>query len=158
AQASTVTFDAATFEIWGALLNGARLRCISREVLLEPRMLSEELREGGVSKIFVTTALFNNMARCAPEGFSSCREVLFGGEKVDVEYVREVLKRGGPERLLHVYGPTETTTYATSGEVRGEDVKEGETIAIGRPISNTRVYVLDEGMRAAPVGVVGELY
>src|SRR5262249_23591546 len=81
-----------------------------------------------------------------------------GGEKVDVEYVREVLKRGGPERLLHVYGPTETTTYATSGEVRGEDVKEGETIAIGRPISNTRVYVLDEGRRAAPGGVVGELY
>jgi amino acid adenylation domain-containing protein/non-ribosomal peptide synthase protein (TIGR01720 family) len=158
AQASTVSFDAATFEIWGALLHGARLHCISRDLMLQPELLSNELKEHGVTTIFLTTALFNQVARYAPEAFDECREVLFGGEKVDARWVAEVVKRGGPERLLHVYGPTETTTFATYREVHREEVKEWETIPIGQPIGTTQVYVLDGSLRPAPAGVAGELY
>ncbi len=78
--------------------------------------------------------------------------------RYDPVWVAEVLKREGPERLLHVYGPTETTTFATFREICREEIKEGETIPIGQPISNTRVYVLDRSLRPTPVGVGGELY
>ncbi len=158
AQASTISFDAATFEIWGALLHGARLYCISRDLLLQPRLLAEELITQGINTIFLTTALFNQVARSEPRAFKGCREVLIGGEKLDSGWVAEVLKREGPERLLNVYGPTETTTFATFKEICREEIKEGETIPIGQPISNTRVYVLDRSLRPTPVGVGGELY
>ncbi len=83
AQASTISFDAATFEIWGALVHGARLHCISRDLLLQPGLLAEELIAEEVSTIFLTTALFNQVARSEPRAFKGCREILFGGEKVD---------------------------------------------------------------------------
>jgi thioesterase domain-containing protein/acyl carrier protein len=83
--------------------------------------------------------------------------VLFGGEAVEPRWVREVMVEGGPERLLHVYGPTETTTYATWYHV--QQVEEGAaTIPIGRPIANTEAYVLDGRMQPVPIGVPGELY
>src|SRR5215213_1515021 len=144
AQASNASFDAATFEIWGALLNGARLCIIPPAVVLSP-------------VVFLTTALFNQMAREAVTGFSGLRHLLFGGQAVEPQWVAQVLESGYPGRLLHVYGPTESTTYATWEEVR--EVKEGaRSIPIGKPLTNTTQYVLGAGMEVAPVGVVGELY
>lgn len=157
AQASTASFDAATFEIWGALLNGARLVGFTRDVILSPRDFVAKLREHEISTIFVTTALFNQLASEVPEGFSSLRNVLFGGEAVDPKWVKEVLRNGPPERLLHVYGPTENTTFSTWYLVR--NVSEGATtVPIGRAISNTQTYVLDRNLQLAPIGVPGELY
>ncbi|HKX31502.1 MAG TPA: condensation domain-containing protein, partial [Blastocatellia bacterium] len=158
AQGATVTFDAATFEIWGALINGGRVQCLEREALLDPVRLRAELREHGVSTIFLTTALFNQVAREAPDALNGCREVLFGGEQVDAGCVAAVMKSGGPGRLLHVYGPTETTTFATGGEVGRTEVGAGWTIPIGGPISQTRAYCLDSRLRPVPAGVTGELY
>ncbi|HYG82148.1 MAG TPA: amino acid adenylation domain-containing protein, partial [Pyrinomonadaceae bacterium] len=157
AQASNSSFDAATFEIWGALLHGARLVGISKEVALSPAEMGRELREQGVSALFLTTALFNQLAEAAPGCFGGVRHLLFGGEAVDARRVRQVLRDGKPERLLHVYGPTESTTFATWHPV--EEVGEDDvTVPIGRPLSNTELYVLDAGMRPVAVGVVGELY
>jgi amino acid adenylation domain-containing protein len=157
AQASNASFDAATFEIWGALLHGARLVGVNREVLLSPTALAAQLRRDRVSTLFLTTALFNQMARQQPDGFSSLKHLLFGGEMVDVECVRQVLESGGPARLLHVYGPTETTTFASWWEVAGVSL-EADNLPIGRPLSNTELYVLDEQAQPVPVGAVGELY
>jgi amino acid adenylation domain-containing protein len=157
AQASNASFDAATFEVWGALLNGACVVGVSRDVSLSPRELGAALREQGVTILFLTTALFNAVAREDVGAFSGLRHLLFGGEAVDPATVREVRRRGSPGRLLHVYGPTETTTFATWHRV--EDVAEGaSTVPIGRPIANTRVYVLDDALRPVPVGVAGELF
>ncbi|HEX7334404.1 MAG TPA: amino acid adenylation domain-containing protein [Pyrinomonadaceae bacterium] len=157
AQASTVSFDAATFELWGALLHGGRLQYVSREVLLQPQQLERELAAHGVTTLFLTTALFNQVAQYAPAAFAGCRELLFGGEQVEPRWVAAVLESGGrPQRLLHVYGPTESTTFATWVEVR--EVNGGATIPIGRPLSNTQIYVVDEGGALVGVGVVGELY
>ncbi|MBW8873686.1 MAG: non-ribosomal peptide synthase/polyketide synthase [Acidobacteria bacterium] len=156
AQASNSAFDAATFEIWGALLNGARLVGIERETLLSPSLLSAELRRESVSVLFLTTALFNQMAREVPAAFVTLRVLLFGGERVDPETVRTVLRDGPPAHLLHVYGPTETTTFATWQRV--EAVPPGETVPIGRPLANGTLYVLAAGLTQQPVGVPGELY
>jgi amino acid adenylation domain-containing protein len=157
AHASNCSFDAATFEIWGALLAGAKLVVVPREVALAPEELAGFLRRERVSTIFLTTALFNQVALTCPDAFRSVRHVLFGGEAVDPRPARLVLEHGAPERLLHVYGPTETTTYATWHLVR-EVPSDVASIPIGRPIANTRAYVLDRERQLVPVGVPGELY
>jgi amino acid adenylation domain-containing protein len=156
AQASNSSFDAATFEVWGALLNGGLLVGIERETLLAPDRLTEALHREGISVLFVTTALFNQIARETPGGLASLRCLLFGGELVDPTAVCTVLRDGPPARLLHVYGPTETTTFATWHRV--ESVLPGETVPIGRPLANGTLYVLAAGLIPQPAGVPGELY
>jgi acyl-CoA synthetase (AMP-forming)/AMP-acid ligase II/acyl carrier protein len=80
---------------------------------------------------------------------------MFGGEKVEPRWVKRVLARGAPQRLLHVYGPTETCTFATWHLV--SHVGDETNIPIGRPIANTTAYVVDRAMRLQPIGAVGEL-
>jgi amino acid adenylation domain-containing protein len=157
AQASNSSFDAATFEIWGALLHGATLVVIPKEVLISPRHLAEQIRKLRISVLFLPTALFNQVASEIPGAFSSLRYLLFGGEAVDPRSVREVLKSERPQRLLHMYGPTESTTYALWHGVESLSA-EASTVAIGRPLSNTQVYLLDEYQQPVPVAVAGELY
>jgi amino acid adenylation domain-containing protein len=157
AQASNSSFDAATFEIWGALLNGAKLAGLSKATLLRPSDLAEFLEREKITILFLTTALFNQIAAEAPRAFRLLKHLLFGGEAVDPNSVRTILREGPPERLLHVYGPTENTTFSSWHLV--EEVPEGATtIPIGRPISNTELYVLDPNLEPLPAGVAGELH
>ncbi|MEW5928183.1 MAG: non-ribosomal peptide synthase/polyketide synthase, partial [Gemmatimonadota bacterium] len=157
AQVSTLAFDAASFEVWGALLNGGALVVLERDATLSPAAFAAELRERRVTAVFVTTALFNRVARDEPGAFGSVRHVLFGGEAVDPQSVRRVLEAGGPERLLHVYGPTETTTFASWHPVRR--VEPGAaTVPIGGPLANTTLYVLDARGEPVPPGLPGELF
>jgi amino acid adenylation domain-containing protein len=157
AQASNSSFDAATFEVWGALLHGATLIGVSQNVLLAPRDLATHLRSNRITTLFLTTALFNQIAAEVPDAFHTLKHVLFGGEACDPKSVKEILTHGRPQRLLHVYGPTETTTFASWYEVKS--VGEGvTTLPIGQPLSNTTFYVLDKYGQIAPVGVPGELY
>ena len=152
AQASNASFDAATFEIWGALLHGGCLIGVDKDVALAPVEFATELRDRRITTLFLTTALFNQIAREAPWGFSGLTHLLFGGEAVDPSCVRDVLEKGRPQRLLHVYGPTENTTYSSWHLV--DDVPEGATtVPIGGPISYTQLYVLDETLRPVPIGV-----
>ncbi|HKE59473.1 MAG TPA: amino acid adenylation domain-containing protein, partial [Pyrinomonadaceae bacterium] len=156
AQASNASFDAATFEIWGALLNGARLVILQKDVVLSPRQLAAAIEQEKINIVFLTTALFNQMAAEVPQVFRA-RGVLFGGEAVDPRWVRDVLEKGRPERFLHVYGPTESTTYASWHLI--EDLASTDTtVPIGKGISGTQLYLLDEYRRPVPVGVSGELY
>ncbi|WP_442936423.1 non-ribosomal peptide synthase/polyketide synthase [Nostoc sp.] len=157
AQASNHAFDAATFEIWGALLNGARLVGVNKDLALSPQEFAAFMRSQRISVLFLTTALFNQIAQEVPSAFNSLRHLLFGGEAVNPKWVKEVLKNGAPQRLLHVYGPTENTTFTSWYLV--QDVPEGATtIPIGQPISNTQIYLLDSQLQPVGVGVPGELY
>ncbi|HEU5124960.1 MAG TPA: amino acid adenylation domain-containing protein [Verrucomicrobiae bacterium] len=156
AQASNTSFDAATFEIWGALLNGAKLAGISMDIALSPKDFARELREQKISVLFLTTALFNQIAAEKPDAFSAARVVMFGGEAVDPKWVRAVLKHP-PQHLLHVYGPTENTTFSTWHEIR-EVAPDATTIPIGKPLANSECFILDSDLNPAPVGVPGELH
>ncbi|HSV52507.1 MAG TPA: amino acid adenylation domain-containing protein, partial [Burkholderiaceae bacterium] len=158
AQASNSSFDAATFEIWGALLNGARLVILPKEVLLVSEQLAAHVARHSITALFLTTALFNEHALRDPGLFRGIRHLLFGGEVADPVAVRNVANaQGRPERLLHVYGPTEVTTFATWHEVPQAGPARA-SVPIGRPIANTRCLVLDAQRQLQPVGVVGELY
>ncbi|HVG45249.1 MAG TPA: amino acid adenylation domain-containing protein, partial [Longimicrobium sp.] len=157
AQASNASFDALTFEAWGAFLNGATLVGIPRDVLLSPPALREMLRDERITTLYQTTALLNQLSREQPDVFAPLRDVLFGGQAADADSVRRLLKAGGPERLLHMYGPTETTAWCSWEQV--EHVAEDAlTVSVGRATGNQRIYLLDAALKPAPVGVSGEAY
>jgi amino acid adenylation domain-containing protein len=156
AQASNVSFDAAVFEIWGALLNGATVVGIDRDVLLSAPALGRTLREEGITHLYQTAALFNQHVREQVDVYASLRQLVFGAEAVGTESVRRMLREGKPERVLHEYGPTEATVWCTLEEVE-EVAEDAPTVLIGRPIPNARGYVLDPAGEPLPVGVPGEL-
>src|SRR5438105_5874581 len=124
AQVSNFSFDAATFEIWGALLNGGRLVGIASDVALSPKDFARELCEQGITAIFLTSALFNQVASEAPGAFETLRTVIAGGEALDPKWVRAVLKHRPPQRLVNGYGPTENTTFTCCHTIRdlGDEV------------------------------------
>ncbi|HYR08202.1 MAG TPA: amino acid adenylation domain-containing protein, partial [Longimicrobium sp.] len=157
AQASNASFDALTFEAWGAFLNGATLVGIPRDVLLSPPAFREMLREERITTLYQTTALLNQLSREQPDVFAPLRDVLFGGQAVDADSVRRLLKAGKPQRLLHMYGPTETTAWCSYENV--EHVAEDAlTVSVGRGTGNQRIYLLDTALNPVPVGVPGEAY
>ncbi len=157
AHVSNCSFDASTFEIWSALLSGATLVVLDRETVLSPPRLAERLKSDGVTVLFLTTALFNVLAKQSPGAIANVSHVLFGGEQVDPQWVRRVLDENGPVRLLHVYGPTENTTFTSWYEVKSVPA-DAWTVPIGRAIANTRIYVLDRNKRPVAPGEPGELY
>ncbi len=157
AQVANASFDASTFEIWGPLLNGARLVGIGRDESLNPATFSACLKQRRVTTLFLTTALFNLVAKEAPDTFAQMRYVLFGGEAVTPKWVRRILEQGPPEHLLHVYGPTENTTFSTWHEVAAVPA-DATAVPIGLPIANSTAYALDDRMQPVAPGAVGELY
>jgi amino acid adenylation domain-containing protein len=157
AFAANPSFDATTMEVWAPLVNGGRIVVIGHEVFLDPDALARRLREQGVTALFVTTAVFNQYAAAIPGALAGLRYLLTGGERADPASFARVVNAGGTGTLIHCYGPTETTTFAVAHEIR--EVKEGaRSIPLGRPIGNTRVYLLDRVGAPVPVGVAGEMY
>jgi acyl-coenzyme A synthetase/AMP-(fatty) acid ligase/acyl carrier protein len=156
AQASNASFDAATFEVWGALLNGAALVLVPRDTALLAGALAHAVAERRISVLFLTTALFNQVARERPDAFAPLRVLLFGGEAADPAAVRRVLAAGRPGHLLHVYGPTENTTFSTWHPVR-EVPANAETVPIGHALAGSSAWVADERLRPAGDDAEGEL-
>ncbi|MGH9350162.1 MAG: amino acid adenylation domain-containing protein [Vicinamibacterales bacterium] len=156
AHVSNPSFDAATFEIWGALLNGGRLVVMPHDLVLTVDAFVAALRDSGVTTLTLTTPLFNEVVAHVPDVIGRMRHVLFGADRVDPASVATAIVHGAPERLLHVYGPTENMTFTTGFHVR-QAPKRGETVPIGRPVTDTCTYVLDRFRQPVPPGVIGEL-
>ena len=153
AHLSSLAFDAATFELWGPLLNGAAIVIVPHETALEPARLIALLRDQAVTSLFMTVALFNQVIDTDPAAFSTLDTVMFGGEACDPRRVSRVLAQP-PRRLLNVYGPTESTTFASYWEAR----HPCDAVPIGYPIANTELYVLDKAGQPVPPGSAGELF
>jgi amino acid adenylation domain-containing protein len=150
-------FDASTWEIWGALLNGAQLLVIAQPVLLDPIALRDTLEAHPVSILHLTIGLFNQYTDVLARLIPKLQYLLFGGEQADIKAVERVFANGRPRHLVHCYGPTETTTFATTFEI--EHMAQGSySLPIGRPIANTQVYILDAHLQPVPLGVTGELF
>jgi amino acid adenylation domain-containing protein len=157
AQVSNAAFDAATWEVWGALLAGARLVGIPRETALDPDELADALREQGVTQAFLPTSLFHRVAGARPDAFAGLRYLIVGGEAMDPTRSAAVLEMGGPAMLVNGYGPTEGTTFSTWHPVSGDEDRAAP-LPLGRPVANTGAYVLDARLEPVPPGVPGELY
>ncbi|QSX79617.1 non-ribosomal peptide synthetase [Agrilutibacter solisilvae] len=158
AHCSNPSFDASTWEIWGALLNGARLVIVPSAVVMDPVAFNRALVEARVNVAFLTVGLFNEYADALVEAFAGLRMLLTGGDVMDPRSALRVLGLMQPAaRLLNVYGPTEATTYATSFDV-DTAVDPIRPVPIGRPVPNTRVYILGSGGEPVPVGVPGEIH
>jgi amino acid adenylation domain-containing protein len=151
-----ISFDASTFEIWGALLNGGRL------VVMPPaptslKDLIRVIRNHRVTTLWLTAGLFNLLAEEELTDLHSLRQFLAGGDVLSPRHVRLVLEKLPNCRVINGYGPTENTTFTCCYAMRaGESIPE--PVPIGRPISNTQVYILDEKLRPVPIGAVGELF
>jgi amino acid adenylation domain-containing protein len=155
---SSLSFDASTFEIWGALLNGACLVVADSPILLSPEDLRRLLRTHAITTAFVTTAVFHRLAHQTPDIFGQLRNVAVGGDTLSPDSVRRVLASSSPpRRLINGYGPTENTTFTTAYLVRS--LPESATaVPIGRPIANTTCYILRDDGTLADVGERGELF
>ncbi|MEQ9306314.1 MAG: amino acid adenylation domain-containing protein, partial [Marinoscillum sp.] len=155
-QWSNYGFDGSSYEIFSTLMNGACLVLIEDEAVADVFRLAEQVIEKQVSVMFLTTALFNSFVDAHLEAFGGVRKILFGGEAVSSNHVLKAFNNLGPGKLIHVYGPTETTVFASSYPVN--QVSELENIPIGKPLANTRIWILDPHFKQVPVGAIGEMF
>ncbi len=157
-QLAPATFDAATFEIWGALLHGGRL-VLAPDGPPDLVQLEASIVRHRVSTLWLTASLFNAVVDHRPALLGHVRHLLTGGEALSPRHVRRALSHLAPDaRLVNGYGPTESTTFACCYPIRRELDAATTSIPIGRPIANTEVVVLDRSGQRVPVGVPGELY
>ncbi len=155
-QLATLSFDASTFEIWGSLLSGGCL-VLRTDPLPAIGELREFLQQEQITTLWLTAGLFHVLVE---EGFPRglpLRQLLAGGDVLSVKHVRAALGELGECLLVNGYGPTENTTFTCCHIMHGESLSE-TSVPIGRPVSNTRVYILDSDLGPVPVGVPGELY
>ncbi|GAA4897699.1 amino acid adenylation domain-containing protein [Stackebrandtia albiflava] len=158
AQASNGAFDAFTWECWAALVHGATIAVIDKDTVVDTPALKAALRGHGVTAMFLTAALFHQHLSDDPGVFDGLNTVLYGGEAVDRGTADRLAARGGSApTVVHVYGPTETTTFATAYRVTPGRHETTATQPIGSPIRNTTAYVVDSRMRPTGTGVAGEL-
>ena len=153
---SPLAFDASTFELWGALLNGARLVLLPPG-LPAPSAIGAAIGTHGVTTMLLTTGLFHLMVDERLEDLRPLRQLLTGGEVLSAEHVRKARSALPGCRIVNAYGPTENTVITCCYQVTDpEDFTL--SVPIGRPIANTQVHILDEALQPVPVGVAGELY
>jgi aspartate racemase len=155
-QLAPVTFDASTFEIWGALLNGARLELFPPHIpSLEE--LGSKIRRCRISTLWLTSGLFNQMVDHQLENLQGIKQLLAGGDALSPAHVAKASRALKGCQLINGYGPTENTTFTCCYRFP-RDWQPDQAVPIGKPIANTRVYILDEHMAPVPVGMPGELY
>jgi amino acid adenylation domain-containing protein len=157
AMAAPASFDASTFEVWGALLNGGTIRILSSPILSRIGPMLRLVARERPTVAFLTTALFERLARHSPRSLQDVDRLLFGGERCDPAVVLEFRDRFRGE-LVHVYGPTETTTFATAYAVPSATTGESQTtIPVGRAIRGVCVQVWDGAGDPVADGVSGEV-
>jgi thioesterase domain-containing protein len=154
-QLAPLAFDASTFEIWGALLNGCRL-VVHPPGTPTAHELARTLQLQRITTLWLTSGLFNVMMDAEPDALAQVRQVLAGGDVLSVPHVQALLDAKRDGAVVNGYGPTENTTF-TCCHVMPAGTKVTGSVPIGRPIANTTVYVVDAHDQLVPLGVAGEL-
>ncbi len=155
-QFAPVAFDASTFEIWGPLLNGARLVVFSDQ-LSSFDDLKNVLEHEGVTTLWLTAGLFHQIVEDNIHALKPLKRLLAGGDVLSPTHVRKTMEALTDCQVINGYGPTESTTFSSCYTIpRSRQIKD--TIPIGKPISNTQIYILDRHMNPVPIGIPGELY
>jgi amino acid adenylation domain-containing protein len=156
-QLAPLSFDASTFEIWGALLNGATL-ILSRADVVDPNAIKADVAEHGVTIMWLTAALFHLIGDRYIEAIRPVKTLLAGGDVLSPRVVNKVLDAIPDITVINGYGPTENTTFTCCHRMTRENRPAAGGVPIGRPISGTEVFVLNESLTPVAVGEVGELF
>lgn len=153
---SPLSFDASTFEIWGALLNGGRLAIMPPG---QPSLsdIGSAIHRHGVTTLWLTAGLFHLIVDEQIESLKPLRQLLAGGDVLRPEQVARALRELPGCRIINGYGPTENTTFTCCHTIRDE-TELNPSVPIGSPVSNTRVHILDEQLQPLPLGEAGELF
>ncbi|GFZ30329.1 hypothetical protein CSC2_08550 [Clostridium zeae] len=153
-QTGSMVFDASTFEVWGALLNGIELYLAKNDVILSPELLENAVKENHITILWLTTELFNQIADENVKVYEGLRYILTGGDVAAPKYINLVTTSFPKLKFIHCYGPTENTTYSTTYLVEKEFVSN---VPIGKPIANSKAYIVDRNNGLMPIGTYGEL-
>lgn len=155
-QLAPLSFDASTFEIWGALLNGACL-AVMPPGLVSLAALGRAIRQHSVTTMWLTAGLFHAMVDQQIESLIQVKQLLAGGDVLSPVHVRKFLDAAKSARLINGYGPTEGTTFTCCYTIPADHPAD-TPVPIGTPVSNTAVYLLDKDLEPVEVGAIGELY
>lgn len=155
-QCANYSFDGSLFNIFGALLNGAELVIPNHIIMADINLLSKMIIEKKVSLFFMTTSFFNVLVTTKPETLNGVRCVVIGGEVASGRHCKIAFENMKNGTVINGYGPTESTVFATAYAMNKIEETNGK-IPIGRPISNTKVYIMDRFQKLQPIGVEGEI-
>jgi amino acid adenylation domain-containing protein len=156
-QGANLAFDACTFEIWAALLHGGTVVVIPTDVLVSADLLSAYIDEHGITHLWLTTSMFNQLVADGVPAFSRLDHLLVGGEALEPRWIRKVLAETAPRALTNGYGQTEYPFLTCTYRIHAAENLDGG-VPIGRPTANTRVCLLDDHGSPVPPGVTGELH
>lgn len=151
------SFDGALFDFFGSLLNGGTLVLTSKNDSIDFQVLEALINKNKITVFLLTTTLFNAWVDNGLPNSDTLRAVLFGGEQASLFHVQKFIQESSAIELINVYGPTENTTYSTTYTI-GKDILSKSSVPIGKPINNSRVYILDNQFEPVPIGVIGEIY
>ncbi|MFH0733031.1 MAG: amino acid adenylation domain-containing protein [bacterium] len=156
---SSISFDATTLDLWGTLLNGATLYFEMMEDYLDPEKLKKYFFDYKINNLFLSTGLFVRMIDADLQYklnlFEGLRMLIVGGDRLPFVSSNKFVNAYPSVQFFNGYGPTENTTFTTIYEIKKGFYSD---IPIGKPITNTSVYILDESENLCPIGVSGELY
>ena len=154
-QTGSIVFDACTFEIWGAFLNGLPLYIIKKEDLLDESTFHEYILKNKITVLWLTAPLFNQLCESNPHMFKTIRCLLTGGDVLSPKHIN-MAKLANPNlTIINGYGPTENTTFSCCYQI---DKKYADSIPIGGPIANSTGYVVSTDNNLQPIGLPGELW
>lgn len=154
-QTGSIVFDACTFEIWGAFLNGLPLYIIKKEDLLDESIFHEYILKNKITVLWLTAPLFNQLCESNPHMFKTVRCLLTGGDVLSPKHINMVKLANPNLTIINGYGPTENTTFSCCYQI---DKKYTDSIPIGGPIANSTCYVVSNDNNLQPIGIPGELW
>ena len=154
-QTGSSVFEAGTFEIWGAILNGLELYIIKKEDLLNPIKLKEFITENKISIMWLTAPLFNKLCEDDVSIFDGIKYLLTGGDVLSPKHINKLKENNKNIKIINGYGPTENTTFSCCFQI---DKTYKKSIPIGKPISNSTGYVVAKNGKLRPIDIPGELW
>jgi len=150
------TFDIVTFEIWWPLLNGLSLYQADKNTILDPEEMEKIITMNRIDILHLVPQVFNQLFSHHPGIFAGLSYFLVGGDLVQPRDIRQLRAKYEKLKILHMYGPTESTTFSTYLEV--DQVGENDrTLPIGKPVNNSSVYILGRHDELLPIGAAGQL-
>ena len=155
-QFAPPSFDASTFEIWGALLNGATLVLYSGQGM-DPNLFKRDIKDNNITVLWLTAALFHFVADKFIDVLSSLRVLLAGGDVLNPKYINKVIETVPNIHLINGYGPTENTTFTCCHLMTAANAPK-HSVPIGKAITGTNLHILDDALHSVEQGTVGELY